>query len=208
MSAKTYDGHTARFAASVLMCMPKLSDIAMQTWIDCPRVLQEKLSHALCPSTEEKSPTLVIRDRVVLPKIVNDFYPKTYFKTRKGLWIAERFRTTVLTASVAPTRPLTFGSATAYDLTRQAYDLDLRANLPEGYEWKADEFCARVAQLLEKQWGGKDGALHTSGQENLFYIPGSVVIVYWNVGCAEWRMNVSDSGGAIYDKDTRLFIPN
>lgn len=46
---KTYDRHTAKFIATLIQNMPRMSDDVMQGWIQNPTSLQKVLESALCP---------------------------------------------------------------------------------------------------------------------------------------------------------------
>ena len=58
MTAKTYDGQTAKFIAVVVENMPKdLTGDVMQGWIDNPTAVQKALKDAFCPPEERVEPT-------------------------------------------------------------------------------------------------------------------------------------------------------
>ncbi len=46
---KTYDRHTAKFIATLIQNMPRISDDVMQGWIENPEALQRVLKRELCP---------------------------------------------------------------------------------------------------------------------------------------------------------------
>lgn len=75
MVAKTYDGQTARFLATVATCMPSLSGEVMQNWVDNPKALKKALealaSQTQSPARQKKSAatfnTTVHVDRSIRP---------------------------------------------------------------------------------------------------------------------------------------------
>ncbi len=146
-------------------------------------------------------------DSITLPALTSPFDPHAVLKTRDGLWVSDEFESCILSqASIV--NKLDSGTCSSYNLKKNAYDREIKMELPEGYEWNASEVCARIAQMIEQQPNGKKGDLLNNGDANLFYVPGYVVRVRWRAAYREWGVlawRLDDDGwGAGY----RVFVRN
>lgn len=128
-------------------------------------------------------------NNIALPALTSPFDPRVVLKTRDGLcWVSNEFNSRVLSqASVV--KKLDSAACSSHDLKKNAYDRDITAELPARYEWNASEVCVRIAQMIERQSGGKEGDLLNNGYANFFYVPGCVVLVHWSAGLRTWCVN-------------------
>lgn len=131
--------------------------------------------------------------------------PKTFWKTRKGLYVWGEFAKRILPyAKKVKDLPETTG--TFYDLAQSAYDRVITANLPEGYAFDDSELCTRLAFMLEKQANGEKGDLLTDGRISLFYTTsGFVVGVRWYADDREWNVRAWHLDDAQWLADDRVF---
>lgn len=134
-----------------------------------------------------KSILSLISDKVA-SEVIEAFNPRVYYKTRDGLWVGDFFRDNVLSKAGAVTK-LPAALLKSFELTKNAYDREITSCLPQNYEFDISETLARIAQMIERQPGGKEGDLLNNGYVNLFYVPGYVVNVNWTAVSRRWRVN-------------------
>lgn len=138
---------------------------------------------------------------------VKGFDPHVFYKMRDGLWIGDAFRDGVLvTAKTVQNLPA--ATLKSMSLIKDSYDREITPCLPPNFEWDITEALARIAQMLEKQWGGKEGELLNNGCANLFYVPGFVVDVYWGAGGGRWCVGAWRLGGDDWDAGPQVFVRN
>lgn len=123
--------------------------------------------------------------------------------------------------------PIALGFA---DVLENVPDLEIRAQLPEGFYFDPAELCARMPQMLERQMHGEEGDLlvRTVGiGSNCFYVPERMATLkYGNYGTTEkplwaWFGNLPSSHEELwrkprkrndlpkkyYSKGRRVFFP-
>lgn len=153
-----------------------------------------------------KSILSLVNDKVASGAI-GSFDPHAFYKDRAGLWIGDFFRNNVLSKASA-VKNLPAAALTSSDLAKNAYDREIIPCLPAGYEWDISEALARIAQMIEKQPGGKDGELLNNGYANLFYVPGFVVRVLWRAGPREWFVSAWWLDDNYWRAGRRVFVRN
>lgn len=133
--------------------------------------------------------------------------PLEFYQNRDGLYVWDEFRNRVgKYAKQVQSLPLAIGKS--YDLQKNSYDRQITDELPQGYEWDPSELCARLAQMIEKQWGGTAGELLNNGYANLFCVPGFVVDVSWYAGGGGWGVYAYRLGGGRWRAGYRVFVRN
>lgn len=118
-----------------------------------------------------------------------------FFTTRAGLWVSPEFTQRILALALAmgETTPATVG--TPFNLPKNMTDAEICKELGNGYIFEdAKAFCVYLADAIERQWGGAEGDLLTSGYANLFYVRGVggevfVVHVDWRAGGRKWLVH-------------------
>lgn len=121
-----------------------------------------------------------------------------FFKTRKGLWLSDNFQNFILAAAkdeAVQAPDTTIGYA---DLAEAANDAEIAAELPKGHVFEdVDAFLSYLGDLIETQWGGKDGVLlNKNYRANIFYVKGLngerfAVYVYWRGVDRRWHCYAS-----------------
>ena len=150
---------------------------------------------------------------ILLPAFTDPFDPNEFFQTREGLWTWDRFRDRILSLA-KPTDSLEEATFLAFDLTEDANDAEIRKDLPENHVFgDASVFCARLAQMIERQPEGKEGNLLTNGCANIFYVrvkdgEPSAVDVYWRSGGREWDVYCHSLRGDRWIRGDRVFFSN
>ncbi len=145
--------------------------------------------------------------QVEYPALDKPHDPHAFYQTRDGLYIWGEFNERIL-ANVKSVEKLDACTGKSYDLRKNAKDSQITAELPEGYEWDPSELCARIAQMIEKQWGGRDGELLNNGYANLFYVPGFVVYVFWLADSGYWFVNAGGRDDYYWSAGYRVFPRN
>lgn len=153
-----------------------------------------------------KSVLSLVKDSIPSDPI-KEFGLSVFYKTRKGLWISDSFRDNVLVkAAIVKTLPT--ATLKSMSLIKDAYDREITPCLPPDYEWDVTEALARIAQMIEKQWGGKEGELLNNGYANLFYVPGFVVLVFWYAGDGRWDVGAWELDDNLWDAGLQVFVRN
>lgn len=144
---------------------------------------------------------------VAFDAIEEPFDPFAFFKSREGLWVSEYFQSNIL-SHAKPVAKLPAASMKSFDLTKNAYDREITPALPKDYAFDVSELLARVAQMIEKQPKGKEGDLQHNGYWNIFYVPGLVVLVYWNAGSRKWYVSAWRLDDHYWNYGNRVFSRN
>lgn len=158
------------------------------------------------PPTPKPSDLKLVNDSVQLDAVASH-NPAEFFKTRKGLWISDEFKSRILTKAkpVENLDPLTLVSR---ELTKNAYDKEITPELGENYIFDESEVCARIAAMIDKQPNGIAGDLLNNGYANLFYVAGSVVYVYWYGVDRRWHVRAWELDHAHWFAGFRAFSRN
>ncbi|MFA6414571.1 MAG: hypothetical protein WC217_00965 [Candidatus Paceibacterota bacterium] len=138
---------------------------------------------------------------------IKTFDPYVFYEVRDGLWIGDFFRDNVL-AKAASVKNLPATTLKSFELTKNAYDRDITACLPQNYEFDISEALARIAQIIEQQPNGKEGDLLNNGYANLFYVPGYVVRVSWGADCRSWGVGAWERDDDGWSAGFRVFVRN
>ena len=158
------------------------------------------------PNQPKPSLLKLVSDSIQLDAVASH-NPQDFFKTRKGLWISDEFKSRILTKAkpVENLDPLTLVSR---ELTKNTYDKEITPELGENYIFDESEVCARIASMIDKQPGGIAGDLLNNGYANLFYVAGYVVRVYWNGGDRRWDVYAWRLDDAYWGAGRRAFSRN
>ena len=141
----------------------------------------------------EKTSHLAFHNNVNLPKR-EQFCPKEYFQTRRGLYVCVDFRDRILSVT-KKTGKLPSAKITSYNIVKDSNNEKIRAELSKNHIWKdASDFCSHLAGMIDRQPKGENGDLLNNGCVNIFYVRGKngevfAVNVYWGVGALEWYVN-------------------
>ena len=147
------------------------------------------------------------------PAIDEPVDPNEFYQTRDGLWVDPDFVRWVLPAA-KKLENLPELASRHYPLVSEADDGEIRGELPPDYVLEADEFCARVAEAIKRQWGNKTpGNFLSNGHTNIFYVRGVgggvfAVGVGWYSGVRKWRVYASRSGDSRWGAGHRAFPRN
>lgn len=153
-----------------------------------------------------KSILSLVNDKIASDAI-KAFGPHAFYKMQDGLWISDSFRDNVL-SKAAMVKNLSAATLKSLELTKNAYDREITPCLPQKYEFDISEALARIAQMIEKQPGGKEGDLLNNGYANLFYVPDCVVRVYWNADYRSWRVGAWELDDFCWSAGRRVFVRN
>lgn len=189
---KVLDKQTLDFAARVLQNLPDISGEEMQYLISNPAELKKRLL-----ALKKESATVGFTETALLRPVAtivasgkDDLDEDAFFQTRKGeIWVSESFRETF--GSTFRKSRVSSRSYVACELKQNAYDTDIRKDLPKPHLSKLGE----IARLIKAQRGGMSGILLTNGRANIFYVKAKngevfAVDVIWYAGDREW--NVGD----------------
>lgn len=130
---------------------------------------------------KEKLKVLAPRSVVTIGPLDKEFDPKEFFQTRRGLYVWDSFSSRILSRATA-TKSAAGVSLASADLTRNAYDREIKAELKEGHEVE----LWHIAKLIEEQKNGGEGPLLNNGCSNVFYWQGFVVGVFWDAVGRVW----------------------
>lgn len=145
---------------------------------------------------------LRFREEFSVGPLKKRFVPDEFFKTRKGLYLWNDMQRVLKNAS--PVESAGAGKLCSFDLTRNAYDRNIKAELPERHEVE----LWQIAELIEAQKNGEEGRLLTNGYANIFYVAGCAVRVDWPSAYREWRVNGWGLGGLYWRAGRRVFSCN
>ncbi|MES2006520.1 MAG: hypothetical protein V4436_00260 [Patescibacteria group bacterium] len=130
------------------------------------------------------------------------FDPKSFFRTREGLYVWNDMSQVLEHAT--PTDAADASMLGYANLSRNAYDREIKAELPENHEVE----LWHIAELIKAQPGGKDGLLLNNGYANIFYVGGFAVHVYWSADDRGWFVNGWALGGGRWGAGSRVFSRN
>jgi hypothetical protein len=108
---------------------------------------------------------------------------RSFFESRQGLHI-DRFFVGEANALLVRVNPPLNALLKYRDLSRNAYDREIKTSLPEYYKTE----LWTIAQMITAQEGGKGGALLNDGRANIFYVADFIVRVCWRADLGEWRV--------------------
>lgn len=170
----------------------------------CPKLGKADTTPA--PPAPKPAVLKLVNDSVQLDAVASH-NPQDFFKTRKGLWISDEFKSRILTKAkpVENLDPLTLVSR---ELTKNAYDREITPELGENYIFDESEVCARIAAMIDKQPNGIAGDLLNNGYANLFYVAGCVVGVRWDGVGRKWRVRAWGLDGDLWGAGPRAFSRN
>lgn len=146
---------------------------------------------------------------VILPKRTS-FDPQKFWQTRSGLYVWKEFHSCVA-AAAKPVTSLPAREIASFDLIEYATNGQIWCELPQGYLFEdASEFSAHLAGMIERQEGGSDGDLITTGYMNIFYVRGVArrvfsVCVSWSTGSRRWGVSAYDLGDYPWHAGGRTF---
>jgi len=128
----------------------------------------------------------------------------SFFRTRKGLWVSDDFRTRV----VAKAEPSSEIRASKHvPLKRDMTDAEIEEMLGDGHLFTETEACALIESLISKQEGGKGGELLNNGYANLFYLGSCVVDVRWYADYRRWEVRTWERGDRRWYAGAQVFSP-
>jgi len=118
------------------------------------------------------------------------FDPAT-LSQRSDLWFSDNTRKWILPAAT-PIDALPGGILDGFDLIKNAFDREIKSELPAVHVISASEFLARAAVLTANQPNGKEGDLLVNGYANIWYVEGLnsevfAVFVRWYADDRLWR---------------------
>lgn len=147
---------------------------------------QRLLRGELVVSESPKLAILNFHEDVLVGPLTKQFVPNESFKNRPGLYLWNDMSRVLRSAQIVKSAEAT--KSRSFDLTKDAYDRDIKAELPTKHEIE----LWQIAELIGAQEKGEDGSLLTNGYANIFYVAGCAVRVRWDAGRREWF--VSDWG--------------
>ncbi|OGG71847.1 hypothetical protein A3E65_02840 [Candidatus Kaiserbacteria bacterium RIFCSPHIGHO2_12_FULL_56_13] len=162
---------------------------------------EEKFEVPLPP--KKAATVLAFREDLSVGPLTKRFIPNKFFVTRPGLYLWNDMQRILKDAKAVEPSEAT-AKLKSFDLTKNAYDKQIKAKLPEHYEVELWE----IAELIEAQKNGEDGPLLTNGYSNIFYVAGFAVDVYWGVGRRKWCVDDWRLGGIQWDRGGRVFSSN
>ena len=149
----------------------------------------------------------------VYPAIADPVDPSEFFQTRNGLWVDLDFVRWVLLAAKKLEALPGFASR-HYPLVSGANGGEIRGELPPDHVLEADEFCARAAEEIKRQWDNKaPGNLLNNSYANIFYVRGVggevfTVGVSWLSDDREWNVYAYRLDGYRWGAGNRVFPRN
>ena len=157
---------------------PECLKIALQNAIE-GKFIESSTEREIAP---KKKPVSSFREEVSVASLTKRFVPDEFFTTRPGLYLYNDMQRVLKGARVVQSAGAVV--LRSFDLTQDAYDRDIKAELPEHHEVE----LWQVANLIEAQMKGEDGPLLTNGYANIFYVAGCAVSVHWSAGYRKWRV--------------------
>lgn len=132
--------------------------------------------------------------------LVGVFDPNKFFHDRRddvNLYVWGDFESRIL-ASARPVSDQPSADLSAYILTNNMYDSEVRAQLPAGYVFNLDDIWM-IGAAIALQPKGESGKLLTNGYANLFYVQVGervfAVDVRWRRGRGDWDVGAWGPGG-------------
>lgn len=123
-----------------------------------------------------------------------EFNPHTYFKTRKGLVVSDKFINSILAKQPAVMQYRGLNGEAVYNLARSMPDYEIIIELLGGMEVarKHAYTLDQIAKKINLQPNGEDGVLLNNGIANIFYLLVDDVLcavsVRWLSGDREWSV--------------------
>jgi len=157
--------------------------------------------------------------RLVLPKLklvksnvslgpVESHDPNAFFKTRPGLFVTDWFECLFLWEA-KPVTNLGPVSLSLYEQTEDMSDENARDELPKNHVFEdPSELCARLEQMISKQWNGEKGDLPNDGSEIRFHVSYGGAFVRRDVFNKRWFVGAFNHRVGGWIKGTRVFSRN
>ena len=130
--------------------------------------------------------------------------PDSFFRTRKGLYVWDDFRSRVVAKAE---QTATIPAFKHVPLPRDMNDAEIEEMLGDGHLFTETEVSALITDLISKQEGGKEGEMLNNGYANLFYTSSCVVYVYWYADYAEWGVHTWNRVVNEWNAGRRVFSP-
>ena len=127
---------------------------------------------------------------LTLPATTKLFDQTAYFQTKSDLFVSDWFKDQIL-KYVHEVDDAQEVSLSAFDLAKLANDTEIRKELPEDHVFEdPSEFCASLAQMIDRQPNGEKGNLLVNGYWNIFYVQAGdevrAVNVRWSDDNRRW----------------------
>jgi hypothetical protein len=201
-------GQFAELSAAVVRALPRnMNPADALAWANNGEKLAAALASALSPLAtplpSAKPTVLAARAATTVGPLTKNFDPSKFFKARKGLYVDQYFSSRVLVGA-SKSEPSGMVLLSTADLTRTAYDREIKAELAENHGVE----LWHIAMLIEAQPNGRDGPLLSNGYANIFYVGGFVVLVRWDAGDGEWYVYDWKLGGDRWRAGLRVFSRN
>lgn len=147
----------------------------------------------------------VVQNGVLIPikmleiEISERRVPSAFYRDRPGLWVWGEIPD--ITTRAKPVAAGTKFPVQISQLSRDATDKEVEDSLPADHFFGVDgiseesAFCAILAEMLVRQWEGKEGDLEHLGRANLLYMRSCVASVRRYVDHREWYASTWDRGG-------------
>lgn len=180
---------------------PKGAGTAFTTWLKSGANM-EAVAKAPLPPKKVKKAVLNFREEVTVGPLEKRFVPNEFFKTRPGLYLYNDMQRVLKNAQAVESDEA--ASLRSFDLTRNAYDREIKLELPERHEVE----LWQVADLIERQKNGEAGALLNNGYANIFYVAGYAVCVHWGADNREWRVSAWKLDDDYWNEGLRVFSRN
>lgn len=129
-----------------------------------------------------------------------------FFRARSGLYVSDSFRNLVV-AKTFPSAESRAILTKTQKLSCNMTDEKIEKMLGNGHIFNETALCDTLAEMLQKQWGGKGGRLLNNGYANLFYTTSCVVSVHWYAGGAGWSVDTWERGDYEWDAGDQVFSP-
>ena len=162
---------------------------------------EEKFEVPLPP--KKAATVLAFREDLSVGPLTKRFIPNKFFVTRPGLYLWNDMQRILKDAKAVEPSEAT-AKLKSFDLTKKAYDKQIKAELPEHHEVELWE----IAELIEAQKEGGDGPLLTNGYANIFYVAGFAVDVNWYADDRGWFVNAWELDDYRWGQGDRVFSSN
>src|SRR3989344_4339366 len=149
---------------------------------------------------KKSSTVLALREDLSVGPPTKRFVPNEFFITRPGLYLWNDMQRALKGAKAVEPSEAT-AKLKSFDLTKNAYDKQIKAELPEHHEVE----LWGIAELIEAQKEGEAGPLLTNGYANIFYVAGFAVGVCWSAGHREWIVRGWELDDSQWDRGGRVF---
>ena len=156
----------------------------------------------LAVSEPPKEAVLKFHEEVSVGQLTKRFVPNEFFTTRQGLYLWNDMQRVLKNAQVVEKAEA--AKLRSFDLTKNAYDREIKAELPERHETE----LWQIAELTDAQKNGEDGPLLTNDYVNIFYVAGCAVLVRWDAGHREWDVFDWELDDVLWSAGRRVFSGN